>query len=416
MSLPELLSGQDNIIDGIAEIFGTELSNDIEYKFSGIKSAIYTHQGCKLEYSGQLTSEYISEETEMSAYISLHLALENLRNTSSKGPNVLILGAKDSGKSTLSKILSSYALRMDHQPFLVNLDPSKSGFSIPGSLSAAPISDILDVEQGLGQSYTTGPTLLHPKQPTVRYFGYDNFDDHLKFYKYNVSRLGITVLSRLQEDEKVRRSGLIVDTPPLTIKNVDLIQDIVSDFDIDILVVVGNERLFIDLKKRFKERLTVVKVPKSAGVVDIDDAYQRKLQQKAIKEYFHGIDKSPLSPYTVNVDFKVVNVFKPYIESTELISSVLPIGEEGFEDSKDDKSSKLIEHVETNSSNLLNSVVAILHADKNEDEDEIVRSSVLGFAVVTDVDDIKSFLRILIPVPGRLPDKAMILGSFRYIE
>lgn len=64
----------------------------------------------------------------MNAYINLHFALENLRyeaaNTK-KGPRVLILGAKDSGKTTLAKILASYANRMDHQPMVVNLNPNE---------------------------------------------------------------------------------------------------------------------------------------------------------------------------------------------------------------------------------------------------------------------------------------------------
>lgn len=64
----------------------------------------------------------------MNAYINLHFALENLRHEAAntkKGPRVLILGAKDSGKTTLAKILASYANRMDHQPMVVNLNPNE---------------------------------------------------------------------------------------------------------------------------------------------------------------------------------------------------------------------------------------------------------------------------------------------------
>lgn len=405
------------VIEGIAEIFGTELSNDIEYTFSSTKRAIYSLDGCKLEYTGELNSEYISEETQMDSYINLFLALNNYRQTTGKAPRVLIIGGKDSGKTSLSKILVSYSSRIGFEPMLVNLNPQEGVFSVPGTITATPISDILDVEDilGWGQSYTSGPTLFHPKQPNVRYYGYDKIDDNLKFYKYNVSRLGVTVCSRLEEDENLKKSGLIIDTPALSYKNIQLIEDIISDFEVNIIVVIGNERLFIDVKKKLnRDSLNIVKLPKSGGCVEKDDVFIRNVQQKLIKEYFYGNSKLILSPYTVNVDFTVVNVYQPFIESEDLVSSVLPVGE--IEDSSDLKQKNLIEKVEINSSNLQNSVVAILHADKNEDNDEIIRSSVLGFAVITGADDTKKKLRILIPVPGRLPDKIMVLGQYRYME
>ncbi|CCH40486.1 hypothetical protein BN7_19 [Wickerhamomyces ciferrii] len=408
MSLPGFSGSESTVIEGVAEIFGTELTNDYEYTFTGIKSAIYSLGGAKIEYTGELSSEYISEETQMDAYINLHFALENLRfeasTTTKKGPRVLILGAKDSGKTTLTKILAAYANRLDHQPLVVNLNPDEVS-----TLTATPISDILDVEHGWGQSYTTGPTLLHPKQPTVRYYGLETIEENEKFYKHNVSRLGVTACSRLEEDEIVNKSGMIINTPPLKIKDAPLVEDIISDFEVDVLVVVGNERLYIDLRKRFKEKVTIVKVPKSGGCVERDDTFIRQCQQKSIREYFYGTPKTVLSPYTVHVDFSIVTVYKPFVEQNNYISSVLPIGEEG-EEEEDKKSVKLLEKIEPSSSALQNAVVAFLQADKTDEEDIVLRSG------VTDVDDTKTKLRVLIPVPGRLPDKAMILGAYRYVE
>lgn len=406
------------MIEGIAEIFGTELSNDVEYKFNGCKNALYSFGGCKIEYSGKVSSEYVSEETQMSAYLNIHFAFEKIRmETSTRGPRVLVLGSKDSGKTSLIKILSSYANRMDRTPMVVNLNPSEGCFTIPGTISAAQVSDILDVEDGWGQSYSTGPTLLHPKQPNVRYLGFDDIDKNMKFYKYNISRLGITACSRLEEDEKMNKSGIFIDTPALNIKNIQLIEDIISDFEVDHVLVIGNERLFIDLNKKLNlNKISLIKVPKSGGCVERDDSYIRRLQQKLIREYFYGNYKTILSPYTVNIDFSVVKVYKPIIEEVDTISSVLPIGEDEDEDQKGLKHVKLIEPVEPSASVLQNSLIAILQADKQDDENIVLRSSVLGFGVITGVDDEKSKLRILIPVPGRLPEKAMILGQFSYIE
>lgn len=403
------------VTKGIVEVFGTELAIDVEYKFTGQKIAFYSHEGGQLEYSGPLVSEYVSEETQMSAYLNFHFALCKMREQDVRGPRVLILGPKDCGKTSLAKILASYASRMDYEPMIVNLNPSDPVFSIPGTLTGTPVSDILDVEDGWGQTYTTGVAPLHPKQPTVRYYGSPDIHENLKFYKHNVSRLGVTVCSRVSEDSTMKKSGVIVDTPPLTIKDVEIIEDVISDFEINVMVVIGNERLFIDLKKKFQAKLNVVKLPKSGGCVERDDSFTRQVQQRSIREYFYGTPKTVLSPYTVYVDFDVVKVYKPFVDAGGLISSVLPIGEDGL-DNEEKKPDPLLQSLEPSSSSLQHCVLAILQADKKSDEDIILRSSVLGFGVVTDVDDTKSKLRILIPVPGRLPDRAMLLGSFRYTE
>lgn len=232
---------------------------------------------------------------------------------------------------------------------------------------------------------------MHPKQPNVRYYGLETIDENLKFYKHNVSRLGVTVCSRMEEDEAVSKSGMIVDSPALKIKDAGLIEDIVSDFEINVLCVVGNERLFIDLKKRFKDKVTIVKVPKSGGCVERDDAFLRQVQQKSIREYFYGTSKTVLSPYTTHVDFSVVNVFKPFVEENNYISSVLPIGENETEESEN-KNLKLLEKVEPSSSTLQHSVLAFLQAEKTDDEEIILRSGVLGFAVVYVLFSMPSYL------------------------
>jgi polyribonucleotide 5'-hydroxyl-kinase len=70
----------------------------------------------------------------MLSYANLHFALERLRqhadDTQGDGPRVLILGSVDSGKSSLAKILVSYAVRQGRAPILVGLDPKQVGVSI----------------------------------------------------------------------------------------------------------------------------------------------------------------------------------------------------------------------------------------------------------------------------------------------
>ncbi len=62
----------------------------------------------------------------MGVYLNCHFALDRLRNEALKrgqsGPRVMIVGPEDSGKTSLLRILSGYALKQDRAPILVNLD------------------------------------------------------------------------------------------------------------------------------------------------------------------------------------------------------------------------------------------------------------------------------------------------------
>lgn len=64
---------------------------------------------------GQVSTEYISEETPIPSYYSLHLALERLRTLASEGqstsPRVLLIGEEESGKTSLMKTLANWAIR-----------------------------------------------------------------------------------------------------------------------------------------------------------------------------------------------------------------------------------------------------------------------------------------------------------------
>lgn len=125
---------------GNAEIFGTEITVGPTYSFSGVKSAIYTWQGCELEIRGSVASSYVSDEAPMMAYLNTHFALNRLRGHGdsvngqrgeTSGPRVMIVGPRDSGKTSLVKILAAYALKSGQNPVLVNLDP--------GEVSCPPI-------------------------------------------------------------------------------------------------------------------------------------------------------------------------------------------------------------------------------------------------------------------------------------
>ena len=204
------------LLSGTAELYGTELALNQVYSFRGCKSAIYTWHGCRIEVTGQCQVDYIAEETPMISYVNTHFALEDLRQlaleNNALGPRVLVVGPDHAGKTTLVKILASYATRAGRKPIIVNTDPKESLLSVPGTLSTIVLDSIVDVEEGWGTSPTNGPSQIPVKLPLVYYYGLEDPEARPDFFKPIVSRLALSVMNRMEDDVEAKQAGCIVDT------------------------------------------------------------------------------------------------------------------------------------------------------------------------------------------------------------
>ncbi|KAL8737085.1 MAG: hypothetical protein Q9181_002041 [Wetmoreana brouardii] len=426
------------LLSGTAEIFGTELAQKQIYTFSGAKAAVFTWHGCTIEVAGDCQVEYLAEETPMMSYANLHLALENSRDeatsTGRDGPRVLVLGPEDAGKTSLAKLLTAYATRCGRQPLAVNLDPKEGLLSVPGTLSAAAFSSIIDVEEGWGSSPTNGPNQIPVKLPLVYYYGQSNPEDSSNMYKPLVTRLALATMSRLQEDADAKGTGVLIDTPGAISQGkggYDIIQHIVSEFSVNVLVVVGSERLYSDMLRRFNgqrigadETTVVIKVDRSGGTVDRDDDFLRHHRQAQVRAYFFGDPKISLSPHTQQVDFSQLSVhrvpegkskrFLPilrsfciahaFIAASEMLAFLLPGGE-----AEEPTQKPIYEKVQP-SPQMQNGILAIVQADINDKPENIRDASVIGFLYVAEVDEKKRKLRVLSPMSGRIPHRAMVWG------
>lgn len=445
------------ITEGVCEVFGTELPLNVQIPFSGVKYALYAplREGCKLTYTVSVNrenvglasenseiSEYLSEDTTMDQILNLHLLLEYFRqettNTNASnpqankhGPKVLIVGSSLSGKTSLAKILCSYAFKMDRTPILVNLNPRDGVFSMPGTLTATPISDKFDLESagGWGGTTTSGTLFHNPKQPLVKNYGFQTMQESLDLYKHQVSKLGVAAISRMESDPLVRDSGLIIDTPGLTFKDSSVIESIVSDFEVDVVVVIGNEKLLVDLRKRFKHKvsnslLNIVKIGQSGGVTEVDESFIRMIQEDTIRQYFNGNAKNPLSPFKTEVDYNDYVLYKG-IEGQEMSSNLafLPAGDsytaeewENTEAKKDvsllDQFYKRLEGENIDVSNLENAIVAITQVPQNsKSPKEILNTCVLGYAHISKVDAEKGRMKVLLPFPGPFPRNVLMVST-----
>lgn len=438
------------VVEGVAEIFGTELANEVDIRLTGAKYAVYAPLpgGCRLKYEtspnkdnvnisseDDSISEYVSDESAMPQYTRLHFALEVKRQQAAaektRGPAVLVLGGAMCGKTTLVKVLAAYATKMDRTPLLVNLDPKQGVFSVPGSLTATAMNDFFDVEavNGWGELTTLGATFHNPKQPLVKNFGFYDIGENAELYTQQASSLAAAIDSRIKENPEIAYSGVIIDTPPLTMKDVALVETLVLAFSVDVIVAVGGDRLAVDLRRKFQlqidlKSIDIVKLAKAGGVADVDGSFLRKMQEDLIKEYFNGGFCTRLSPYKTDVDIKSFVVYKA-VRLLEYTSQMafLPSGdsytaEEGAKTEEVSLDKFLVRLEEPNSSNLENSIVAITHvpALSKIDPQALLNTSVLGYAHVSSVDDTKQRMSLLLPFPGQIPRNVLIATDIGYTE
>lgn len=451
---------------GQAEVFGAELAEGKTYLFgSECRAAVFTWQGCTLEITGRPSTEYVSEETPMAAYANVHIAFEQMRvralrvvhgspasdddaNANAEPPRVLILGPENSGKTTVCKILTNYAVRagQNWSPVLVNVDPSEGGWAVPGAISAAPIrSPIATASPAnpLGSAATSAPTALSSNAliPLSYWYGHAETKRNPALLDRLIRNLGENIRERDDDDPEARVSGLIVDTPSSFASSSGsapdnrhtLIKACVDAFRINVILVVGHEKLTVEMQRLFGNRLTVVKIPKSGGVVELDHSYRERVHKYQLHTYMYGqkIDPPPgitsaivggeavadlvLSPSSCVVKFGDLAIYRIGAESMAP-SSALPIGAARM---LSEMQPVLVDPA-SSSSGLLNSILALL-APFNPDEserydEEILDLSVVGFLAVTSIDVPNRKMTILAPNQGSLVGKTALLGSFDWQE
>ncbi|KAF9432466.1 Cleavage polyadenylation factor subunit clp1 [Entomortierella beljakovae] len=406
------------LITGTAEVFGTELAQNIDYEFSGRKLAIFTWHGCKLTTTGKCTVEYIANETPMVSYLNMHLALEQRRilatQNNGQGPRVMIIGPNDVGKTSLSKMLLSYALRQNRHPIYVDLDCSEGSITMPGCLTATPLTEMIDVEEGFGSSATSAPTAGSAVMPLAYYYGFSSPKENIKLYSILLGRLAQSVNRRLEEDDAARKSGIIIDTNGLIDSTgYEIIASCIKAFSVDVIIVLGHERLYSDMVRLHQKSgagVAVVKLSKSGGVVERDTAFRRQTQNHKIREYFYGTTKNELAPYSTMINFHDVEILRVGEGGSLAPSSALPIGE-------DRKVSEThVVKVEPSEHLLLNSVLAVSNADKMKSEEEIIETNLAGFIYVSEVHEARKKMTVLSPCPGRIPKKYWWIGNLQWAE
>lgn len=182
-----------------------------------------------------------------------------------------------------------------------------------------------------------------------------------------------------------------------------------SAFEVDVVLVLDHERLYNELKRDLPHFVRVVLLPKSGGVVERSKECRREVRDEKIREYFYGFRGVSFYPFSFEVRFSDVRIYK--IGAPSIPDSCLPLGM-----SQDDTQLKLVPV--TPGRDLTYHVLSVSSA---EDGDEgarkgIVESPVCGFIVVTNVDTQAQVMKVLSPAPRPLPRHTLLIMDIRFMD
>ncbi|XP_052172397.1 protein CLP1 homolog [Diospyros lotus] len=395
------------LLAGSAEIFGTEIPPKIWMTFPpALKFAVFTWYGATIEMDGNTETDYTADETPMVSYVNVHAILEGRRlhakaspsdSDSSQGPRVIVVGPADSGKSTLSRMLLSWAVKQGWKPTFVDLDIGQGSVTIPGCVAATPMELPIDPVEGF--------TL---EMPLVYFHGHTNPNVNSDLYKILVKELARTLERQFAVNSEYRAAGMVINTIGW-IEGVgyELLLYSIETFNANVVLVLGQEKLCSMLKKdvlKSKRNIDVVKLQKSGGVVSRDQKLRLKDRSYRIREYFYGLANN-LSPHSNIANFSDFAVYR-IGGGPQAPRSALPIGAEPAADP-----TRL---VPVNiSQELLHSVLAVSFA---KEPDQIISSNVAGFIHIMDVDIQRRKITYLAPCAGELPSRILIMGDLTWLE
>lgn len=395
------------LLNGNAEIYGTELPPEIWLTFPPrLKFAVFTWYEATIEMDGTPETDYTADETPMVSYVNVNAVLEGRRNRAkaspskdsdaSQGPRVIVVGPTDSGKSTLSRMLLSWAAKLGWKPTFVDLDIGQGAITIPGCIAATPIELPIDPVEGIPL-----------EMPLVYFFGHATPSNNVELYKVLVKELAQMLERQFNGNAESRAAGMVINTMGW-IEGVgyELLLHAIDTFKANVVLVLGQEKLFSMLRDVLKNRpnVDVVKLQKSGGVVSRNSKVRQKARSYRIREYFYGLTND-LSPHANVANFSDFLVYR-IGGGPQAPRSALPIGA--------DPVANPLRIVPVNvDKELLHLVLAVSYA---KDADQIISSNVAGFIFVTNVDTQRKMITYLAPSPGMLPSKYLIAGTLTWLE
>lgn len=415
---------------GSCELWGLELTQGKPHVLTdgGFKLALFTWHGCVVDIDCEnLDIAYTTDETNCNiAYVNTHAQLESLRDqaasSSTEGPRVLICGPTDSGKTSLMKILVAYACKLGRSPVAVDLDANDNMLTIPGTISACPLSyEALSIETHAATGVPPGTA-----SPLALWHGSASSLTP-ELWKVQVKALAAKINQRLQGDALERASGLLVNTSgTMQGDAIDLLIYAIQTLSISVVLVMGHDRLYSMLKSKLgKDTMTIIKLPRSGGVVTRESSFLRNSRLRSIKRYFYGgLVEAPnttkrvpeLTPFLIQLPTDQITIYK--FTSISLSASLLPVAAAQMTEAVQ------LEEVTMQdgdaASSLQHHLLAVCHPravlayQQSGQARDLYLMSVAGFVSVERVVDDK--IHLLSPCAGSLPSSVLLMGDVTWME
>lgn len=399
------------LLDGRAELFGTELIRNKRYTFPpGRVIAIYAYEFATIELVGGDESTYVSDNTPMRSYLQIHTYLEKQRekayqNLKSKrqklgkqkrGPRLLIAGSMDVGKSTISRILCNYAVRSCWTPIYVDIDVGQGSISVPGTVGALFLEKTADVITG----YDT-------KSSLTLHYGYTTPNANFDLYLSCLKTLANYVHRKSMSTDEINASGIIINTCGWVDKQgYESLTKAAEEFEVDTVVIIEHERLYHSLKKDLPSLVTVHKVSKSSGIEPRTRDMRAAARTNAIHNYFYGDYIHKLCPHSFPLTFDNVIVAK--IGAEALPDSCLPFGMK-LENCK----TKVVKMNIT--PDIKDHLLAVMPPGSILDQ-SLLTTTCVGYVVITSVDMDNKVIHVLSPQPSPLPCNILLFSDVTFID
>lgn len=364
--------------EGHAEIFGCPLAQDKIYTFHQSFSII-TWSNALIHVFKKPKQVFVPvKQTPLLEYIAFESKLNSYRqnalNKKVNGPRILITGSNNSGKSSFCRFLCNYASLSKWKPVFVDLDPNLSDICLPGCIGALQIN-----------------------KPSCVKISSEKFIS-LMYGKYKMNDLFYLTLcnhlAKLCENFNCIHDGMIINT---VFFDDHCLQEQIKMFQVDIVVVLGDELLYDQLLKDSNISQDVSILYQSAWSFTKKSKKDFELLRKtSIQDYFLGDWKLHHVEIVLGKNITCIQLGTVNI----VPSSTLPIGKKQILEKNE------FTMISEFTMDLQNRIVGIV---LNKNDENIHLQPIIGYGYVS---KIKDKFRLQLTIPNKtLPPKVALLFS-----
>ena len=254
--------------------------------------------------------------------------------------------------------------------------------------------------------------------PLSYFFGHTAPGKNVTVYKTMVENLASAVDKRMKINSAERAAGLVVNTCGwVDGEGYALLLHACKALQCDVVLVLGHDRLFNSLQTDLAamegtQQTTVLKLPRSGGVMERNVRDRKDNRMHRIRQYFYGCSAhrdGKLQPATIHVGFDDVKIFE-IGESLKLAKEMTP--QSSIDTGTASLTSFRLGRLEPTRS-MMHSVLACSFAQK---EAELLDTNVAGFVYITSVDEEARTITMMAPCAGQLPGPFLLMGSLKWIE